>query len=83
MIDSCKNQYKSFLIVVCILNYITACVSDVVIIISAPVSSPCLSKYELNYVTSFKGPCLSGAFSRDGKLAACGSDDLSIKVIIL
>ena len=46
----------------------------------APVSSPCPSKHQLNYVTSHKGPCLTAAFSRDGKLAASGSADSSIKV---
>ena len=46
----------------------------------APVSSPCPSKHQVNYVTSHKGPCLTAAFSRDGKLAASGSADSSIKV---
>ena len=46
----------------------------------APVSSPSLSKYQMNYAASFKGPCLTTAFSRDSKLVACGSADLSIKV---
>ena len=34
----------------------------------------------MNYAASFKGPCLTTAFSRDSKLVACGSADLSIKV---
>lgn len=34
----------------------------------------------MNYVTSHKGPCLTAAFSRDGKLAASGSADSCIKV---
>ena len=46
----------------------------------APVSAPCPSKHQVNYVTSHKGPCLTAAFSRDGKLAASGSADSSIKV---
>ena len=49
----------------------------------APVSSPSLSKYQMNYAASFKGPCLTTAFSRDSKLVACGSADLSIKVHFL
>jgi cleavage stimulation factor subunit 1 len=47
----------------------------------APVSAPCPSKHQVNYVTSHKGPCLTAAFSRDGKLAASGSADSSIKVM--
>ena len=45
-----------------------------------PVSAPSLSKHQMNYVTSHKGPCLTAAFSHDGKLAASGSADVSIKV---
>ena len=45
------------------------------------VSAPSLSKHIVNYVTSHKGPCLTAAFSRDGKLAASGSADCSIKVM--
>ena len=46
----------------------------------APVSAPSLSKHQVNYVCSHKGPCLTAAFSHDGKLAASGSADFSIKV---
>ena len=47
---------------------------------TAAVSAPSLSKHQVNYVTSHKGPCLTAAFSHDGKLAASGSADFSIKV---
>jgi cleavage stimulation factor subunit 1 len=47
----------------------------------AAVSAPSLSKHQVNYVTSHKGPCLTAAFSHDGKLAASGSADFSIKMV--
>ena len=40
---------------------------------------PC-SQHEVTYTTAHKGPCLTAAFSHDGKLAASASADSSIKV---
>lgn len=39
--------------------------------------------YETAYVTSHKGSCRSGAFSKDGLLCATGSMDASIKGIVI
>ena len=58
------------------------CVCVCFVLAAAPAASPAPSKYIVNYVTSHKGPCLTAAFSCDGKLAAAASADCSIKVYI-
>ena len=45
------------------------------------VTAPMVAKYEVTYVTTHKGPALTTTFSNDGKLAATGSADSSIKVL--
>ena len=45
------------------------------------VNAPEPALYETAYVTSHKGSCRAGAFSRDGALCATGSVDASIKVL--
>ncbi|CEF67168.1 CstF-50 [Strongyloides ratti] len=46
-----------------------------------PVSSPEPSLYETIFLTTHKGPSRAVAFSEDGKLAATGSQDCTIKII--
>ena len=44
-------------------------------------SAPEPALYETAYVTSHKGNCRAGAFSKDGSLCATGSVDASIKIL--
>ena len=46
-----------------------------------PMLAPPCSQHEVTYTTAHKGPCLTAAFSHDGKLAASASADSSIKVL--
>ena len=45
------------------------------------VTAPEPATYETAYVTSHKGNCRAGAFSKDGSLCATGSVDASIKIL--
>ena len=45
------------------------------------ITSPPAHKDEMRFVASYKEPVLCARFSEDGKLAACGSADNSIKIL--
>lgn len=45
------------------------------------ITAPEVSKHEVTYVTAHKGPSLVAVFSNDGRLAATGSGDCSIKIL--
>lgn len=47
---------------------------------SSPTPKP-TPEYTQMYYTQHKGPCLTAVFSPDGKLAATGSHDASLKVL--